>query len=163
MTNKNRSTAFSATTKILTAIAGAALATTVLLSSCDVWGTVDNPVDPKSPNYQGYTVSDAKDIKPLSPANEAASVDAPVLESCIVADATEYRFQVWTDAATPAIVVSGKSPTPRFSPAVNGEPALWTSPDSGNYMWRVMAVTSKGEGAWSSEYAHFRIGDIIAP
>jgi hypothetical protein len=122
-------------------LAAALLVAVLWLPSCDIWGGIDNPVDPRSPNYQGYpTVSGIDSIYPYTPADGSSHFWVPTLVAAEVKDATHYEFQIDSEPTS-----TSNTNTYTFS--------SW-QPSAGVHSWRVRAGRGTNDfGPWSSSAA----------
>ena len=79
-------------------VALAIVALVMLLSSCNVWGPQNNPVDPSASNYQGYpTVTTSAGILSVSPSNGGTLYG--MLTMSAVVGATNYEIMLATSPA----------------------------------------------------------------
>jgi len=124
---------------ICIALSALLVAASLGLYSCDAWGDIANPVDPQSPNYQGYpTVTSPEAIYPYAPAGGAQSFYVPTLVASEVVGATLYQFEIDDVAISPA------NSTHLYLPAA------WR-PAAGTHTWRVRASSDgAGYGPWSA-------------
>lgn len=72
---------------------------TVSISSCNIFGTLDNPLDPGADTYQGFTtVTKSSDIRPESP-EDGGRLDDGFLTISEVIGATAYEIRIAETAA----------------------------------------------------------------
>lgn len=111
--------------------------------SCNLFGLLDDPADPASPNYQGYIVVDALDeVVPIAPKGNLNF--PPTLYSAKLLGASDYRIQIAPDASFSSIEFDTTQGTNIFIPST------WApSKGSGTYYFRVMAKKLDAWGAWS--------------
>jgi uncharacterized protein YjdB len=139
------------------AMAFAAAAIVAALSGCpQVFGSRDNPADPSSSSYQGYTVvGDPALLSPIGPAEgavfPATTTEIPILVTA-VAGAFQYEVQVAAtgDFAAPGILVDIVQPTMGATKA-NSFPVPVSSLTSGALFWRARASSQAHPtwGAWT--------------
>ena len=76
-----------------------ALLAALLLFTCQAWGPLDNPTDPKSATYQGYdTVTNPAAIAAALPADKG-SLSGSTLTATKVTGATAYELRIAASAA----------------------------------------------------------------
>ncbi len=116
----------------------------LLVGSCDLFGLLNDPADPDSPNYQGYTVVDSPaKVVPMVP--KADLTYPPTLYSAKLLGGLGYRFQISSDPSFSAPEVEKEQSTNIF------QPTDWTpSLGAGTYRFRVQARKDANWGPWSS-------------
>jgi hypothetical protein len=127
----------------------ALLATALLGASCEnVFGKLNNPVDPDAGKYQGYdTVSSTDDI--LAHTDDGVSMFFPDLVVSEVLEADGYRLQIATDAAfgSGSIVYENDQLS---SNTISVMTELFAGTD---YVWRASASAGGTWGAWTEARA----------
>ena len=67
---------------------------TVYITSCNIFGALDNPLDPGADTYQGYsTVTKSSDIRPESP-EDGGRLNDGFLTISEVIGATAYEIRI---------------------------------------------------------------------
>lgn len=139
--------------------AAPAAAFILLLTSCpNIVGPRNNPLDPDSPEYQGFpTVSGVDKAEAVSFEDGAEFSWVPALRATEVLDAVAYEFRVQTPSGI--VEWSGESDN-------NTADLTDAGLTAGNYTFSVRAQNDSGEwGAWSDDTELVLVGDAggIAP
>jgi formylglycine-generating enzyme required for sulfatase activity len=123
------------------------------LTTCELFGDLDNPADPNSSNYQGYNVVDSvEDVKPIQPESDLSF--PPTLYSSKLIGASEYRFQIAPDLSFSNIEIDVTQETNIFIPST------WTPIEGkSTYYFRVCAKKNEQWGEWSTGQ-QFKIGVV---
>ena len=129
----------------------------VSLGSCsEMWGSLDDPADPKSDNYQGYeTIDDPDAIAPVE-TNFGIVAYVPKLVATKVDGATAYQFRV-SATSNPGMYLyeSAEVAGNEYLPVdCYGLSATTT------YYWFVRVKVGGAWGAWSTETATFSLSVI---
>ena len=137
-----------------TTVLSMAIALLCVLSSCQPWGSYDNPGDPKAADYQGYpTVASSADIQAASPA-DGGTLTGLSLTITKVAGATAYQIALATAKDDLAALPSAQDSDSWLSSTTNVfDLSLYPTAivDSTTYYWRACAKESSGSwGAWST-------------
>lgn len=125
-------------------VAGISLVLIAMLASCDILGVkLDNPADPNSPNYQGYTnVDHVNLVVPMAPSGDLSY--PPTLYASKVIGGSAYRFQISANESFNVIETEVEQATNVFAPS-----AWVPSLGAGNYHFRVQAKKDGAWGPWS--------------
>jgi len=126
----------------------------VSLSSCtEMWGSRDDPADPKSDNYQGYeTIKDPDAIAPVE-THSGIVAYVPKLLATKVDGATAYQFRVSATSDPESYLYESVEVTGNEYLPVDCHGLSTTT----TYYWFVRAKVEGTWGAWSSETATFSL------
>jgi len=118
-----------------------------------MWGSLNDPADPKSDNYQGYeTIEDPDKIAPVE-TDIGIVTYVPKLVATKVAGATAYQFRISSSADSASYLYESAEVTVNEYLPVDcfGLSATIT------YYWFVRAKVGGTWGAWSEELATFSL------
>ncbi|MEI6873752.1 MAG: chitobiase/beta-hexosaminidase C-terminal domain-containing protein, partial [Spirochaetota bacterium] len=118
-----------------------------LLSTCEVWGPLDNPTDPKSRNYPGYdTIPNVDDIVATIPPDKG-TLSGAFLSATKIVGATAYELRIATS-------VTALDSAPLFSKSDYTINVMDISSsgiqDRTTYWWKVRATAGGKIGVWST-------------
>jgi uncharacterized protein YjdB len=137
----------------------------LLLCTCDLWGSRDNPLDSGAANYQGYTTTTRADNIQLASSWEGvydpSAAVAPTFTCSEVVGATAYELQVSADEIFESIVYQNDTLTTNSASAADLPDGLCRFE---TYWWRMRAYKD-GWGAWSSarSFAYQPTSAVAAP
>jgi formylglycine-generating enzyme required for sulfatase activity len=124
-----------------------------LLFSCNFLGTLNDPADPNSPNYQGYTVvREVNEVVPMPPKGVLAF--PPTLYSAKLLGGIGYNFQISSDLSFTSIECDKIQDTNIFIPT-----AWEPSKGIGTYYFRVRARKDTNWGLFSTGFS-FNISSV---
>jgi hypothetical protein len=124
---------------------------TLLILACEIWGNLDNAVDPDSPSYQGYeTVDDPEKIELLIPEDGQMLSHFGPVKWTPASDIEEYHVQISEDPSFVEIDLE------KFDFDVNEVNFSIHSLESGTYYWRVRAKKKTSLGGLD-RFSHLRV------